>query len=223
MSQAKQSPGRGKIRLLRDDPIQEIDGILDVDDASAGEASPNHHFGLKKILVGRYVLEPIVDQIFAGLQSERHAQGRGDGPRDVFLYGEDVGEVAVVIVRPNLQAVLRLNELRRDAHAVSRLAHRAFDEVGRAERLPYGARFLVLAFELERGRAGDNTQIRHFRERTGDFVGHAVGEEIPACITRHVCKGHDRNGNRIADIERGPARGGDMPTLGCSKPAGPYW
>ena len=105
------------------------------------------------------------DQSLALLQTQRHAQRAGDGLRDVFLDGEHVGELAVVILGPEMHAVVGLDELRRDAHAVARLAHRAFDQMGRAQRLADGAHILVLALELEGRGARDHAQVRHLGER----------------------------------------------------------
>ena len=71
-----------------------------------------------------------------GPDPQRHVQGCGDRPRDLLLNGEDVGELAVVILGPDMRAVVGLDELRGDAHAVAGLAHRAFDEMRGVQRLP---------------------------------------------------------------------------------------
>jgi len=53
--------------------------------------------------------------------------------RHVVLDGEDVLEVAVVALGPQVTAARRVDQLRRHAHTLSRLAYAAFDDVADAE------------------------------------------------------------------------------------------
>ena len=89
-------------------------------------------------------------------QAERRAQCARDGLRDVLFDCEDVGELAVVTVGPEVDAVVGLDELRRDAHAVARAAHGAVDEIRGAERFTDRAKVLALVLELESRRATDD-------------------------------------------------------------------
>ena len=45
---------------------------------------------------------------------------------DVVLHLEDIGQIAVVAVSPQMRAVGRVDELRRDTHAIARPPNRAF-------------------------------------------------------------------------------------------------
>ena len=85
----------------------------------------------------------------AGLRDELHLQRTGDGLRDVVLNGEDVGQLAVVPFRPQMIAVLRVDELCRHADPASRAADAAFENVRDAERLGDPADVLFLAPEGE--------------------------------------------------------------------------
>jgi hypothetical protein len=58
-----------------------------------------------------------------------------DGFGDFVLYREDVGEVAVVTLCPNVAAGGDVVELRRDAHTIATLAHAAFEHVTDAKLL----------------------------------------------------------------------------------------
>ena len=49
--------------------------------------------------------------------------------RDVFLDGEDVGQLAVVIVRPQTDPVIRPDKLCRDPHAVAGPAHTSLEQM----------------------------------------------------------------------------------------------
>ena len=52
---------------------------------------------------------------------------------DLVLDGEDVGEVAVVALCPDVVAGRRVDKLRGDAQALAGLAHAAFEHVAHAE------------------------------------------------------------------------------------------
>ena len=54
--------------------------------------------------------------------------------RDLVLDREDVVELAVVGLRPQVRVGAGLDQLRRDPHRVARLAHRAFEHVRHVQR-----------------------------------------------------------------------------------------
>ena len=56
-----------------------------------------------------------------------------DRQRDLVLQREDVVELAVVALGPDVGAGRRIDELAGDAHAIRRLAHAAFEHVAHAE------------------------------------------------------------------------------------------
>ncbi len=151
--------------------------------ASSIGARAQQRPGAEKLLVGVQIVGAIGHQTLARLQTQGRTQRPGDGLRDLLLYGEDVGQLAVVVLGPELDSVAGADELRRDAHAVAGLAHRALDQVACAHGLTHGADVLVLALELKCGAARDDTQVPHFGERAADFIGHAVREEFAARIS----------------------------------------
>ena len=106
------------------------------------------------------------------------------------------GELAVVVVGPEPEAVVGAHQLRRDAHAVACAAQRAVDEIRGAERLADRAEVLVLAFELKGRRAPDDAQARDTRQRRGNFVGHAVGQELLLLVPGEIRE--RQNGDRQA-------------------------
>ncbi len=55
-----------------------------------------------------------------------HFELLGDAARDALLQLEHVRQLAVEGLRPQVEAIGRLDELRRDPHLVALLAHRAF-------------------------------------------------------------------------------------------------
>ena len=146
--------------------------------ASSTIAAAHEGSTAQVVLIGIHVGRAIRDEPLALCQTERRAQCARNGLRDVLFDREHVGELAVVTVRPEVDPVVGLDQLRRYAHTVARAAHGAVDEIGRAERLADRAEVLALVFELKSRRAPDDTQVRHFRKRRRDLVGHAVGEEL---------------------------------------------
>ena len=57
-----------------------------------------------------------VGEPFFFRRAERDLQRFHDPLRDIVLDGKDVGEIAVVAVRPQMRAVSRIDQLRRDAY-----------------------------------------------------------------------------------------------------------
>ena len=104
----------------------------------------------------------------------------GDLPGDILLKVEDVGELRVIILRPELPSVIRAGEPCRDAHAVAHLPCRSLDEIGRIQRLTDGAQIAIGRLEPKSRGTGDDVKAAHAGERRGDFIGQPVGEEILA-------------------------------------------
>jgi hypothetical protein len=69
---------------------------------------------------------------------------------DLVLDREDVVELAVVGLRPNVIASSGLDQLRRDPHRVARLAHRAFEHVRDVQRACDFGDSGLFALECER-------------------------------------------------------------------------
>src|SRR5215469_5063262 len=55
---------------------------------------------------------------------------------DFVLHHEDVGEIAIVALRPDVLAGLGLDQLRRDADAVARFAETAFQDITHPQFAP---------------------------------------------------------------------------------------
>ena len=83
-----------------------------------------------------------------------------DGARDFVLHFEDILDVAVVGLRPDVIAVVRADQLCGDADSAARLAHAAFEHVRDAQLLADRGYILGLALEVERRSAGGDAQIR---------------------------------------------------------------
>jgi hypothetical protein len=74
--------------------------------------------------------------------------GRDNGDRDFVLESENVCQVTLEPVRPNVRARHRINQLPRDANFARRLAHRPLKDVAHAE--PASNLLYIDGFAFER-------------------------------------------------------------------------
>ena len=130
--------------------------------------------------------------------STRPGSDRDDRRRHLVLDREDVLEVAVVALGPEVAVGLGVDQLHGDADALARLAHAALDDVLHAEL----ARDLLhvdrLALVLERRVARDHEQLAEARQLGDDVLGDAVGEEFLLGIAAHVVERQDGD-RRLVD------------------------
>ena len=63
------------------------------------------------------------------LRQQPHLELLDDRLGDLVLDGEDVGQVAVIAVGPEMRSVCAVDELRVDAHPLARLADASFQHV----------------------------------------------------------------------------------------------
>ena len=110
---------------------------------------------------------------------------------DVVLDGEDVLQLAVVFLGPDVLAGLGVDQLAGDADAPARRPDAALQHVAHAEfagDLPHVHGFAL----VDEGRvAGDDEQPAQARERRDDVLGDAVGEVILLGIAAHVGEWQD--------------------------------
>jgi hypothetical protein len=133
---------------------------------------------------------------------------RGDhAHRELVLKREDVVERAVVTLRPDVPAGLRLDQLTGDAQAVRRLADTALEDVAHAELTPGLLQVHRSALVGEARIAGDHEEPLDAREAGDDVLGHAVGEILLLHVAAHV--GERQHGDRrpVGQRERGMLRG----------------
>ena len=81
--------------------------------------------------------------------------------RNVVLHREDVLELAVIDLRPQVGVGRHANELGGDPYALARRAYAAFEDRRHIELFRNGRDVHVLALETERGRARGHAQAAH--------------------------------------------------------------
>src|SRR5262249_18034806 len=127
---------------------------------------------------------------------------------------EDVLERAVETVGPQMRAACRIDELRRDAHAVGRLARAAFEHVANAELatdLPY---IYGMTLVGEARVAGDHEQVAKARQRRGDILDDPVGEIVLLGVAAQILERQDRDRGPLGKRQSRPGR--------CCRATGPH-
>ena len=120
---------------------------------------------------------------------ELHRVRVDNGQRDLVLHGEDVSDLAVVLLRPSLIAVDDVDELRRNAQRRSGLSDATLEnraDVQLATDLPDVD---VLALEREGGTSGNHVQAFHAGQGIDDLLGNPVAEELLLRIATEVVEG----------------------------------
>ncbi len=128
-----------------------------------------------------------------------------NGGGDLVLDGEHVGQFAIIGLRPQVEAVVDLDQLRGDAHRGARLAHRALEDVLDAQGVADLPQVLVLALEGEGGGAAGDLQVLDLGQRVQDLFGDAVGEVFLLGVRGHVDE--RQHGDRLRCRLRGGAGG----------------
>ena len=117
-----------------------------------------------------------------------------DAIGNLVLHGKGIGEVAVVALAPQMGAGRRLDELRGDAHAVTRLAHASLEHIADAQIAPDLLDVDGLALVDEARVARDHEQPAPFRQCRDDVFADTVGEVLLFGIAAHV--GERQDGDR---------------------------
>ena len=158
------------------------------------------------VFVGRHVLGRLALGALVRRRLDPAAQRRHDGRGHLVLDGEDVLELAVVALGPDMRLGLAVDQLHGDAHAVGGLAHASLDHVVDAEFLGDAARRHRLALVHEDGVARDDEEVAEARQLGDDVLGQPVGEELLLRIAAHVGEGQhgDRGNARRGVLRRRP-------------------
>ena len=154
----------------------------DVALVAGGVVLPRHQVEVVGIEVGRAAL---LDRLLL-LGQQLELQRLDDRFRDLVLQREDVAQVAVVALGPDVVAGGAIDQLRGDAHAAARLAHAALEHVLHLELARHLRHVDELALVHERAVARDDGQRRDLAQVGDDVLGDAVAEVLLLGIAAHV-------------------------------------
>src|SRR5262249_3456830 len=88
-------PGGSEIGLARHDAFKHLDGLIDREGAQKRES-------LKIVLVGVEIAGAVGNEELAQLQAQGYSQRARNRSRDLLLDREDIGELTVVVLRPEM-------------------------------------------------------------------------------------------------------------------------
>ncbi len=117
---------------------------------------------------------------------------------DFVLDGENVGQVAIEALRPDVGAVAAGDQLGRDAYAWTGFAHAAFEQELDAEFLADVLHLHRATLVGERGVARDDGEARDLREISDDVLGDAVAEILLLRVAAHIGEWQDRDRRFVA-------------------------
>src|SRR3546814_487330 len=138
------------------------------------------------MVVGLQVLRTLAGETPLLVPRQLERQRRDDLLRDLVLDREDVGQLAVVPLGPEMAARLAVDQLRGDADAGASLAHAAFQHVAHAELAADVLNVDGAPPVDEGGVAGDDEQARDLRQIGDNVLGDAVAEIGLLGITAHI-------------------------------------
>src|SRR5207244_10917382 len=104
------------------------------------------------------------------------------------LQSENVRQVTLEPVRPNVRARNRVDQLPGNANFPRRLAHRPLKDITDAKPAPHLLDIDGSALEGATRIAGDHEKPFEPRERSDDLLNHSVREVFLLGITAHVLK-----------------------------------
>src|SRR5215813_6764763 len=103
-------------------------------------------------------------------QRFRHRAG------NFILHLEDVIDVALVRLGPQMLAGIRSDQLRRDPQSVAGPSNTAFEDVRYVEFCRDGGDIVRLSSKGKRRGAGNDVQLWRLRQEVEELLGEAVGE-----------------------------------------------
>ncbi len=213
VAKAEIGVGRGEARIERDRALQQRAALGDVIAAVTRDQLTATQIPIVRLdVVGASARHPP-----ALLGRQRDLERGDDLTRDLVLDLEDVGQLAVVALGPDVAAGRPVDQLGRDPDAVAGLAHAAFERMPHAELAAHLPQIGGAALVGEGGVARDHQQTGDLGEVGDDVLGDPVGEILLLGVGAHVLeRQHDdrrlvRQGQRRAPLARLPevgARGG---------------
>src|SRR5215469_2802868 len=143
------------------------------------------------IIPRAHVLRPLRDDALAFRARQRRFDSGGDARSDVVLHREDIGQISVVTLGPEMGAGGNIDKLAADAHPLSGSAHATFEDIADAKVAASLLEIDGFSFVGECGIAGDDEKPAPFRQRRDDVLGNAVDKIVLLGIATNVVKRKD--------------------------------
>ncbi len=153
------------------EPVRRLLGVVARDAAESMMLEP-----AQQAIVGVHIRRDLLLGRDQALVLQAPDDGDDNRFRQLVLYGEEFGQRAVVLVRPDMIAARSIDELTGNPNLLAHLAHAALETVGNPEFLADLARIDVAALEREAGIARGHEQFVEAGQLGDQVLGKAVGE-----------------------------------------------
>ena len=130
-------------------------------------------------------------QAYAFSLQELRLDGGDDFLGDLVLEFEDVRQVAIITVGPDVVVRRGVDELGGDAHAVAALADAALQDVAHAKLASDAFDVDGLALVIERRIPRDDEEPAKLRQTRDDVLGNTVGEVFLLRVAAHIDERQD--------------------------------
>ena len=116
--------------------------------------------------------------------------------RDLALDGEDIGQLPIIMLGPNVSVRAGINQLGRDANVIAHSADAAFQKVSHAQLAP-DFRKVTFRISITHDRAAaDHLQVGNLGERGQNIILNAVREITVLFVVAKIIK--RENGDALA-------------------------
>ena len=112
---------------------------------------------------------------------------------NLVLNGEDVGEVSVIALGPDVRSGSCINQLCRDANPVRRFPHAAFQHITYPQLAAHLLYVDGAPLVSEAGVPSDDKEPPHSRQCRDDVIHNPVREILLLGVAAHVLERQDRN------------------------------
>ena len=113
---------------------------------------------LQVVVIRLLVLDGPFRDVAILMGCQRELEGLHDGARDSLLNVEEVVQRAAVLVGPQMDIRVRVNQLGRDTEVVACLPDAAFDDMTDSQLATNGLEVLLAVLQLRHGPARDHAQ-----------------------------------------------------------------
>ena len=187
-------PGEGEIRVQIERPTKHLARKSNVDLVKATDELSSSQI----IIVGGHIAARSRLEGRPLQRRDRFEQRLGDTFRDLVLDHEDVFQLSVETLAPEMRATRNGHQLSRDTQVIVGLANAAlehrFDPELSADSSHVSAAFL----KFKRRRSSDHPELPDIGEGVEDLFRHAFAKIPLVTLRAHVDKWQDGNGGTIA-------------------------
>ena len=162
------------VRVALDRLLEVLEALVHTFLGPPGEASPAE----EKEVIGLDVVGRLLADPFPLLLGELRLERGRDLQRHVTLDREDVGQLAVVRVRPEMPVRLGVDELRHDPDSAPRAPHASLEQRRRVQDRADLAQALLAPLEPHHRAARDHLERADLGELRDHVLGDPIGEEL---------------------------------------------